>query len=407
LKFIPTIWCLGIVCLIPIAGSGQVVKVDSITHWKKAFRIGLNLNQASFSSNWKAGGVNSLGFNTLLNFKANYRKDLHSWDNEIDLLFGLVNNEGQGRRKTLDRIFMDTKYGRKLNKNWDAILSSNLQTQFAAGYNYITDSVGASHSSLISDFFAPAFITAALGFEWHPVEYFKLRLSPLAPRVTIVNNAQRFVTADNPRPYGVDPVGTTRFEWYAFQLLAEFNKAQIHRHIEPMLAAALDLGITPFLDLILTSPRASLQDLAETLREAYRWLRRGCEVGMYPYVIPFSGAGLARDPELVAHTIYAHRQVAGTDVAWDQPAKILPIDATVREVIVRIEQDFEKLLNDLQQHVAHLPSRVRSLVWILCSVPVLAEHGIAIADEREVRAELHARLPQARRAVAQPAAAFA
>jgi len=196
-------------------------------------------------------------------------------------------------------------------------------------------------------------------------------------------------------------------ENFSQSVLAEFNKAQIYRHIEPMLAAALDLGITPFLDLILTSPRASLQDLAETLREAYRWLRRGCEVGMYPYVIPFSGAGLARDPELVAHTIYAHRQVAGTDVAWDQPAKILPIDATVREVILRIEQDFEKLLSDLQQHVAHLPSRVRSLVWILCSVPVLAEHGIPIADEREVRAELHARLPQARRAVAQPAAAFA
>src|SRR5579872_4668426 len=62
-------------------------------------------------------------------------------------------------------------------------------------------------------------------------------------------------------------------ESFSRRILAEFNKAQIHRHIEPALTAALELGITPFLDLILSSPRATLEDVAETLREAYRWLR--------------------------------------------------------------------------------------------------------------------------------------
>jgi radical SAM superfamily enzyme YgiQ (UPF0313 family) len=45
-------------------------------------------------------------------------------------------------------------------------------------------------------------------------------------------------------------------ESFSRRILAEFNKAPIHRHIEPMLSAALDFGITPFLDLILSSPRA-------------------------------------------------------------------------------------------------------------------------------------------------------
>jgi radical SAM superfamily enzyme YgiQ (UPF0313 family) len=196
-------------------------------------------------------------------------------------------------------------------------------------------------------------------------------------------------------------------ENFSKNTLSDFNKAQIHRHIEPMLSAALDHGITPFLDLILTSPRSSLQDLAETLREAHRWLRRGCEIGMYPYVIPFSGAALARDPELSAHTVYAERHVAGTDIAWKQPVKILPIDPTVRAAILQIEQDFEAALTTLQQRVAHLPSRVRSLVWILCSLPVMARAGFPIADEAEVRAELEGRLPQARRASAQAVVANA
>jgi hypothetical protein len=128
---------------------------------------------------------------------------------------------------------------------------------------------------------------------------------------------------------------------------------------------------------------------------------------MYPYVIPFSGAALARDPELAPHTSYAHRRIAGTNIEWEQAAKILPLNPKVRDVILRIEANFEDRLATLQSEVAHLPSRVRSLIWILSSLPVMASEGIRIADEREVRAELDARLPQVRRATARAAVAVA
>lgn len=196
-------------------------------------------------------------------------------------------------------------------------------------------------------------------------------------------------------------------ESFSKKVLGEFNKAQIHRHIEPMLSAALDLGITPFLDLILSSPRASLEDVAETLREGYRWLLRGCEIGMYPYVIPFSGAALAQDPVLTPHVQYAERKIAGTAISWQQPAKILPLDPLVTEVILRMEQSFELLLGALESEVAHLPSRVRSLVWILASLPIMAERGLFIAPESEVRAQLRKRLPGARRETTAPVAEIA
>jgi hypothetical protein len=168
--------------------------------------------------------VNSFGFNTFLNYKGNYKKDKNSWDNEIDLLYGMVNNAGQGYRKTVDRVFVDTKYGRSLSKTWDFAASANFQSQFAKGYSYAKDSVGVEQSTLISNSFAPAFITAALGFEYHPAEYFKVRISPVASRVTLVKNSAQFVTADNPTPYGVTPGKFARFEWYSGQILAEFNK---------------------------------------------------------------------------------------------------------------------------------------------------------------------------------------
>ncbi len=190
-------------------------------------------------------------------------------------------------------------------------------------------------------------------------------------------------------------------------VLGEFNKAQIHRHIEPVLSTALVNGVTPFLDLILSSPHAALEDVCQTLREAYRWLRQGCEIGMYPYVIPFSGAAIARDPNLLPYTHYARRHVAGTGISWQQPVKILPIDPAVSDAILRMERSFEAMLGPLEQQVAHLPSRLRSLLWILSSLPIMAERGQYIADENEVRAQLYARLPAPHPAAAPIAAASA
>jgi radical SAM superfamily enzyme YgiQ (UPF0313 family) len=196
-------------------------------------------------------------------------------------------------------------------------------------------------------------------------------------------------------------------ESFSQRVLGEFNKAQIHRHIEPMLTAALATGVTPFLDLILSSPHAQLEDVAETLQQAYRWLREGCEIGMYPYVIPFSGAAFAKDPSLAPYTHHVRRQVAGTGISWEQPAKILPMDPLVKDVILRMERSFEEMLAPLEKEVAHLPSRVRSLLWILCSLPIMAERGYFIATESEVRAELYARLPTLRQEAARFAAAMA
>ncbi len=213
------------VFFLAMTAKAQFVVVDSTTNWRKSFKAGLNINQANFSSNWKGGGVNSFGFNTLVNFKANYKKDKASWDNEIDLLYGMVNNEGQGVRKTMDRVYIDTKYGYAIASKWDAFVAINVLTQFAKGYKYVKDANGVEQGQLISDSFSPVFITATLGAEWKPVSYFKMRFSPIAPRVTILrNNDGRYSAVDPVAPYGVNVGESDRFEFYAFQMTADFDK---------------------------------------------------------------------------------------------------------------------------------------------------------------------------------------
>ena len=182
-------------------------------------------------------------------------------------------------------------------------------------------------------------------------------------------------------------------ESFSRQVLGEFNKAQVYSHIEPTLSSALELGVTPFLDLILSSPRASLTDVATTLRQAWRWLQQGCEVGIYPYVIPFSGAAMASDPALKPFTVYERRRIRGTRISWAQPAKIPPLDPLVRETVLAIERNYEARLAELQRHLAHLPSRTRSLLWILASLEPMAAHGFPVADARQVQAAVLSKLP--------------
>lgn len=214
-----------VACLIALASMNsvvaQVVKIDSATNWKKSFKGGLNINQAAFSSNWKGGGINSIGANMLMNFKANYKKSKSSLDNEIDLQYGFVRNDGQGFRKTFDRLYSDTKYGYKISTAWDVYTSLNFLSQFAPGYVYNDD----DSRSVISDILAPAFVTSSWGVEYHPVDYFKVRISPFSPRLTIVKDGARLAPLVDPsKPYGVDTTETIRPEWFAFQVTAEFNR---------------------------------------------------------------------------------------------------------------------------------------------------------------------------------------
>jgi len=204
----------------PLLCFGQTTRNPDSLVWKKKLNFAINFNQAAFSSNWKAGGISSVGFNSLYNYKTTYKDGRRNWDTEIDLAYGFVKNSGQGFRKTMDRIFLDTKYGYDLNKNWAVFSALNLLSQFYKGYKYGDD----GSKQLISDSFAPTFITTAWGFEYHPVTYFKVRISPFAPRLTIVKDPRRFTKSVGPEPYGVDSTKTTRFEFLAAQLLAEFDK---------------------------------------------------------------------------------------------------------------------------------------------------------------------------------------
>ncbi|MGB3589222.1 MAG: DUF3078 domain-containing protein [Tunicatimonas sp.] len=211
----------------PLSVSDSLV-ADTI--WTTSTRFGINFNQAAFSDNWTGGAVNSVAFSGLFNYLTSYQRGSWSWDNTVDLLYGVINNQGQGIRKSQDRIFLDSKVGYDISEDWNGYGSLNFLTQFAPGFRYVALPSGREDGVRISNLLAPAFLTLSLGFEYMPNKNFSLRLSPFSPRITIVNDTTLYNNLEssmNGTAYGVESREgeTIRYEWLAFQLLMSWNKS--------------------------------------------------------------------------------------------------------------------------------------------------------------------------------------
>ncbi len=92
----------------------------------------LTFNQVSLT-NWAAGGQSSISGNVFFNLFANYKDEKQTWDNTLDLGYGLIRNNSQPFVKSDDRIELNSKYVRNINEDWYYSGLLNFITQFAPG----------------------------------------------------------------------------------------------------------------------------------------------------------------------------------------------------------------------------------------------------------------------------------
>jgi len=161
------------------------------------------INQSSFS-NWAAGGVNSIAGNLVFNYDFNYKKNKWTWDNKAIVGFGLSKQDNIGVRKNDDRLILNSLLGYKASKYWMYTFYANFQTQFAKGYRYEGDG-----KTLISDLFAPAYLTLGPGIAYKRDDNFRVNISPFASRFVFVRNR---LLAES---FGNDPMKRLRYEFGA------------------------------------------------------------------------------------------------------------------------------------------------------------------------------------------------
>ncbi|TYR37271.1 DUF3078 domain-containing protein [Sphingobacterium phlebotomi] len=203
-----------------------IPKLDlEVNYWKHWTKFGVNMNQASFSENWSAGGVNSIAIGLLGWHKSEYNKNNFQYVTEIDLRYGKIRNKDQLAKKNNDRIFWDHKIAHKLSQNWAIYFSVTFESQFDAGYKYGKDSETNDEiiTDTISRFMAPGYFTESFGLEYKPDNTFSLRLGTGTARQTLVLDDRISQKANEKDRFGVDQGARFRND-LAFQITANLDR---------------------------------------------------------------------------------------------------------------------------------------------------------------------------------------
>jgi len=174
----------------------EVIKSDTFKIWTKGGLIGADFSQANFT-NWAAGGENSFAGIFKINLFANYKKNKSTWENSLDLAYGLLKSGTAPFRKNEDKIDLSSKYGRATSSEyWFYSVMVNFKSQFDNGYNYPDD------SNVISHFLAPGYLLVALGMDYRTKDKsLSILISPITSKTTFVNDEG----LANAGAYGVTP----------------------------------------------------------------------------------------------------------------------------------------------------------------------------------------------------------
>lgn len=192
------------------SGSGEPMAdgKDSAARWDVSLNPSLKANQRYFD-NWSADGFSMVSLTGSFIGKAKYTHPLFIWDNDANVAFGISwqNLDGEkgleSRRKSDDNLDLASTYSMRIKDRWNVNATASFKSQFWDGFKYTT-----ADTSLLSTFFAPAYLTTALGFEYKR-DCWNMSYSFITGKTTFLLN-ERVVDAG--QLYGVDTTGGRRVQ---------------------------------------------------------------------------------------------------------------------------------------------------------------------------------------------------
>ncbi|MFW5793438.1 MAG: DUF3078 domain-containing protein [Bacteroidota bacterium] len=182
---------LTLALLISLSANSQVTDAEEtlkeipaeepIEGWTTEGMFSVGFSQVSLT-NWAAGGQNSLSGNGLISLSVKYGNKLLSWDNSLDIGYGMVKQGKDALIKTDDKIDFASKFGLRASEKWDYAGLLSFKTQMTPGYDYPNDTVK------ISNLLSPAYLIGALGMDYKTSGSLSVFIAPLTGKITIVND---------------------------------------------------------------------------------------------------------------------------------------------------------------------------------------------------------------------------
>ena len=167
--------------------------------------MGFNGSQASYS-NWAQGGSNNIAVTGSSLFKATYKQNKFTFETSLNTRFGQAKIDGDGVRKTDDKLEFRNRLSYELRHNHldiNLFGSINFRTQFDRGFDY--DKGPGGTDLYISNFMAPGYLTENIGLSFVPAKDLALEIGMALQ--------QTFITKEELRAsYKFDPDESVRNE---------------------------------------------------------------------------------------------------------------------------------------------------------------------------------------------------
>ena len=154
--------------------------------------------------NWQEGGTSASTW--LFTYDADIKRswEVVDWRNKVNLALGQTWTDGYGRRKSDDKIFIETMGDFNTSEKIKPYIGARFESQFMKTYEYSEDAEGNEIRKDVACFMDPAYITQMAGVGFFPAEdlrvgryssvWFSTRLG-FANRMTVSNG---YGFADDP-----------------------------------------------------------------------------------------------------------------------------------------------------------------------------------------------------------------
>lgn len=197
---------------LPFPGFSSADTTKAVTPWKFGGRSAINFSQLSLI-NWAAGGENSYSLAGLVHIFGRYKKGKATWDNTLDLGYGLIKQGDLGVRKSDDKVDLLSKFGYHAINRWYYSAMLNFKTQMDRGFQYSKT----GEQTLISDLLAPGYLLTSLGMEYKSKkDNFYILISPFTGKSTFVFND----SLSQAGAYGMEPGHRIRQEFGGYAKVA-------------------------------------------------------------------------------------------------------------------------------------------------------------------------------------------
>jgi hypothetical protein len=228
------------------------MKLEDKEGWSRRAGIGIDLGQLININPYVGAGSNRLGIGGAINYKADYKRGLFSWKN--DMLVNLTvqrigsgtisatSNEKVPFEKALDMLNLNTNlsYLVRDSSPWAYSLDMGLRTQLLGSFLdsaskkiYLKDlNVGPYNTSLVSEFFSPALITIAPGIKYSKTKKYQFFLSPVAGQILVI--ADQNIANLGVHGTELKEGSTTEYEQIKFSLGALFKAAYTNIYFDKL-----------------------------------------------------------------------------------------------------------------------------------------------------------------------------